>query len=299
MVPSWEVSPVRIPKITLFLFLFPSLALIVIFGLYPVIYNVFLSLKDVNLISYIRGTSKGVGFLNYQAVFGDSLFWKALYNTIVFTLLSIVLQMVVGFLLALLFYYEFPLKGFLQALVMIPWVMPIMVSGSFFRWFLNDNGFLNNLLATFGWIAEPVRWITSEKVVIYSLTAVNVWLGIPFNFILLYTGMQQIPEELYESAEIDGAVGWQRILYITLPMLKPVIVATFVLGCILTFKVFDLVWIITRGGPGGASHLLSTLSYSLAFDRFQFGKSATVLVLMQAIVITFVGISSRIRLEER
>lgn len=289
----------KIPKITLFLFLLPSLVLIFIFGVYPVVYNFFLSLRDVNLISYIRGTARDVGSLNYRTILGDALFWRALYNTIIFTLLSILLQMVVGFLLALLFNYEFPLKGFLQALVMIPWVMPIMVSGSFFRWFLNDNGFLNNLLASLNWIREPVRWITSEKTVIYSLTAVNVWLGIPFNFILLYTGMQQIPEELYESSEIDGAAGWQKVMYITLPMLKPVIVATFVLGCILTFKVFDLVWIITRGGPGGASHLLSTLSYSLAFDRFQFGKSAAVLVLMQIIVILFVGFSNRIRLEER
>lgn len=289
----------KIPKITLFLFLLPSLALIFIFGVYPVVYNLFLSLKDVNLISYIRGTARDVGSLNYRTILGDALFWRALYNTIIFTLLSILLQMVVGFLLALLFNYEFPLKGFLQALVMIPWVMPVMVSGSFFRWFLNDNGFLNNLLVSLNWIREPVRWITSEKTVIYSLTAVNVWLGIPFNFILLYTGMQQIPEELYESSEIDGAVGWQKVLYITLPMLKPVIVATFVLGCILTFKVFDLVWIVTRGGPGGASHLLSTFSYSLAFDRFQFGKSAAVLVLMQIIVILFVGFSNRIRLEER
>ncbi len=289
----------KIPKITLFLFLLPSLVLIFIFGVYPVVYNFFLSLRDVNLISYIRGTARDVGSLNYRTILGDALFWRALYNTIIFTLLSILLQMVVGFLLALLFNYEFPLKGFLQALVMIPWVMPIMVSGSFFRWFLNDNGFLNNLLASLNWIREPVRWITSEKTVIYSLTAVNVWLGIPFNFILLYTGMQQIPEELYESSEIDGAAGWQKVMYITLPMLKPVIVATFVLGCILTFKVFDLVWIITRGGPGGASHLLSTLSYSLAFDRFQFGKSAAVLVLMQIIVILFVGFSNRVRLEER
>jgi len=256
-------------------------------------------MKDVTLISYIRGTARGVGSLNYKAILDDPLFWRSLYNTITFTLLSILLQMTVGFLLALLFNYEFPLKGFFQALVMIPWVMPIMVSGSFFRWFLSDNGFLNNLLTTLGWIQEPVRWITSERLVIYSLTTVNIWLGIPFNFILLYTGMQQVPEELYEGADIDGASGWQKVTHITLPMLKPVIIATFVLGCILTFKVFDLVWIITKGGPGGASHLLSTFSYSLAFDRFQFGKSAAVLILMQIIVILFVGFSNRIRLEER
>ncbi|MGQ9623599.1 MAG: carbohydrate ABC transporter permease [Candidatus Caldatribacteriaceae bacterium] len=288
----------RISKTSLFLFLLPSIALVVVFGIYPVGYNGFLSMKDVNLISYIRGTSRGVGVSNYQTVLGDPLFRRALFNTVIFTLLSILLQMVVGFFLALLFPYEFPLKGFLQALIMVPWVMPIMVSGSFFRWFLSDNGFLNNFLATLGWIKEPVRWITSEKMVIYSLTGVNIWLGIPFNFILLYTGMQQIPEELYESADIDGATGWQKVLHITLPMLRPVIIATFILGCILTFKVFDLVWIITKGGPGGASHLLSTLSYSLAFDRFQFGRSAAVLVLMQVIVVLFVGLSYRIRLEE-
>ncbi|NLY05703.1 carbohydrate ABC transporter permease, partial [Candidatus Sordicultor fermentans] len=149
------------------------------------------------------------------------------------------------------------------------------------------------------WIKEPVRWITTEKMAIYSLTVVNVWLGIPFNFILLYTGMQQIPEELYESSEIDGATGWQKVVYITLPMLKPVVIATFILGCILTFKVFDLVWIVTKGGPGGASHLLSTFSYSLAFDRFQFGKSAAVLVLMQIIVVLFIGFSNRMKWEER
>lgn len=289
----------KMSKVYLLLFLLPSLALILIFGIYPVVYNGFLSVKDVTLISYIRGTARNVGSLNYKAILDDPLFWRSLYNTITFTLLSIVLQMVVGFLLALLFNYEFPLKGFLQALVMIPWVMPIMVSGSFFRWFLSDNGFLNNFLAALGWIQEPVRWISSEQLVVYSLTAVNIWLGIPFNFILLYTGMQQIPEELYEGADIDGASGWQKVLYITLPMLRPVIIATFVLGCILTFKVFDLVWIITKGGPGGASHLLSTFSYSLAFDRFQFGKSAAVLILMQIIVILFVGFSNRIRLEER
>ncbi len=289
----------KISRTSLLFFLIPSLVLVIFFGIYPIVYNVFLSFKDVNLISYIRGTARSVGIANYSDILVNATFWKALTNTAVFTLVSIFLQMVVGFLLALLFDREFPLKGLFQALVMIPWVMPIMVSGSFFRWFLSDNGFLNNFLTALGWIKEPVMWITTERMAIYSLTTVNVWLGIPFNFILLYTGMQQIPGELYESAAIDGAKGWQRVLYITLPVLKPVIITTFVLGCILTFKVFDLVWIVTKGGPGGASHLLSTFSYSLAFDRFQFGKSTAVLVLMQIIVIVFIGFSNRMKWEER
>lgn len=282
---------------SLYLFLIPSLLLILFFAIYPIIYNVFLSFKDVNLISYIRGTARYIGFANYSAILRDPLFWKALYNTLVFTFLSVIFQMIIGFFIALLFNKEFPLKGFFQALIMLPWVMPIMVSGSFFRWFLSDNGFLNNFLESIGLIKEPVQWITSGDNALWSLIAVNIWLGIPFNFILLYTGLQEIPEELYESAQIDGAGKWQTVLYIVIPYLRPVIITTFILGCILTFKVFDLVWIVTRGGPGGASHLLSTLSYSLAFDRFQFGKSSAVLVLMQIIVIAFVALTMRTKLE--
>lgn len=283
---------------SIYFFVLPSLLLILIFAVYPIIYNVFLSLKDVNLISYIRKSAKYVGLSNYLSVLSDPLFWRSLYNTLVFTFFSVIFQMIIGFLIALLFNKDFPLKGFFQALVMLPWVMPIMVSGSFFRWFLSDNGFLNNLLESIGLIKEPIRWITSGDNALWSLIAVNIWLGIPFNFILLYTGLQEIPEELYESAQIDGAGKIQTIFYIVLPFLKPVILTTFILGCILTFKVFDLVWIVTRGGPGGASHLLSTLSYSLAFDRFQFGKSSAVLVLMQIIVILFVGLTMKVRMEE-
>lgn len=257
-----------------------------------------MSFKDVNLITYIRGTAKYIGFSNYLEVLKDPLFWGAFKNTLVFTGLSLFFQMTIGFGIALLFNYEFPLKGFLQALIMVPWVMPIMVSGTYFRWTFGDSGFLNNLLISLGWIKEPIRWITSEKLAVYSITFANIWLGIPFNYLLLYTGLQEIPEELYESAEIDGAKGWQKVLYITLPCLKPVILTTLVLGCIFTMKVFDLVWIITKGGPGGASHLFTTLSYSLAFDRFQFGKSSAVIILMLLIVIALVFALNKVKIEE-
>lgn len=285
-------------KGVLCIFLLPSIVLVVSFGIYPTFYNFLLSLRDVNLISYIRGTAKYVGFSNYSSILRDTLFWKAFLNTFIFTGLSLLFQMIIGFMIALLFNYEFPLKGFLQALVMIPWVMPIVVSGTYFRWIMSDNGFLNNLLMALGWIKEPIRWITSEKLVIYSLSFANIWLGIPFNFILIYTGLREIPEELYESAEIDGARGWQKVLYITIPCLKPVLVTTLILGCIFTMKVFDLVWIITRGGPGGVSHLFTTFSYSLAFDRFQFGRSSAVVIIMLLIVIALVLVLNKAKLEE-
>ena len=281
-----------------YLFILPALIYIIIFGVYPTVHNIILSLKDVSLITYIRGSSQFVGLSNYIKVLQDPVFHRTLINTIIFTALSIFFQMLIGFLLALLFHHDFPLKGLLQSLIMIPWVIPIIVSGSFFKWLFSDNGMLNNFLASLGMIREPIRWITSESLAIFSLTLANIWLGIPFNFILLYTGIQEIPEELYESAEIDGASGFQKVLYITLPLLKPVIVTTLTLGCIFTIKVFDLVWIVTKGGPGDASHLFSSLSYSLAFDRFQFGESAAVLIIMLLIVIGLVIALNMIKIEE-
>lgn len=269
---------------TAYFFLLPALLYVLVFGLYPLLYNVSLSLKDVTFITYVQGTARFVGLGNYSELANDPIFRRTFSNTLLFTGLSILFQFTIGFFLALLFNRSFPLKGVLQSLIMVPWVLPIIVSGSFFRWFFSDNGMLNGFLTAFGITTRPIPWITSGHLPIFSVTMANIWLGIPFNFVLLYTGLQGIPEELLESAAIDGATGWQRVVYIITPLLRPVILATLTLGCIFTIKVFDLVWIITQGGPGDVSHLFSTLSYSLAFNRLHFGKASAVLVVMLLVV---------------
>ncbi len=265
-------------------FLLPALLYVLIFGLYPLLYNVSLSLRDVTFITYVQGTARFVGLGNYRDLLQDPIFRRTFTNTLLFTGLSLFFQFTIGFALALLFFRPFPLKGLLQSLIMVPWVLPIIVSGSFFRWFFSDNGMLNGFLTAFRIAARPIPWITSGHLPIFSVTMANIWLGIPFNFVLLYTGLQGIPEELLESAAIDGATGLQRVLYIVTPLLKPVILATLTLGCIFTVKVFDLVWIITQGGPGDVSHLFSTFSYSLAFNKLHFGKASAVLVVMLLVV---------------
>jgi multiple sugar transport system permease protein len=282
----------------LYFFLIPILVYQLIFGIYPLIYNLILSLKDVNLITYIRGTSQWIGLSNYVQILKDTVFQRAFFNTLVFTGLSISFQFIIGFLLALLFNRSFPLKGLLQSLIMVPWVLPIIVSGSFFRWFFSDRGILNGFLLSWGLIDKPIPWITSQILPIFSVTMVNIWLGIPFNFVLLYTGLRAIPLELFESVDIDGANWWQKIIFITVPLLKPVIIITLTLGCIFTVKAFDVVWIITKGGPGDVSHLLSTLSYSLAFNKFHFGKASSVLVIMLWLVIGLIILLNSIRAEE-
>jgi len=282
----------------LYFFLIPALMYQLIFGIYPLIYNFILSLKDVNLITYMGGTSQWIGLSNYVQTLKDTVFQRAFFNTLVFTGLSLSFQFIIGFLLALLFNRSFPLKGLLQSLIMVPWVLPIIVSGSFFRWFFSDRGMVNGFLLSWGLIDKPIPWITSQALPIFSVTMANIWLGIPFSFVLLYTGLRAIPLELFESAEIDGANWWQKVLFIAVPLLKPVIITTLTLGCILTVKVFDLVWIITKGGPGEVSHLLSTLSYSLAFDKFQFGKASSVLVIMLLLTIGLTIFLNSIRAKE-
>ncbi len=288
----------KISSYKLYFFLLPSLLFILIFGIYPLAYNIVLSLKDTTLISYIGGASRWVGFSNYSEIIRNPVFQRTFFNTLIFTGLSLCFQFIIGFLLALLFNHSFPLKGVLQSLIMIPWVLPIIVSGSFFKWFFNDKGMLNGFLLSWGLISKPVPWITSQTLPLFSITMANVWLGIPFNFVLLYTGLSAIPLELFESAEIDGASGWQKVFFITIPLLKPVIITTLTLGCIFTVKVFDLVWIITQGGPADVSHLLSTFSYSLAFNKFHFGKASSVLVIMLCLVVGLTILLNSIKVEE-
>lgn len=282
----------------LYFFLIPALVYQLIFGIYPLIYNFILSLKDVNLITYMGGTSQWIGLFNYVQTLKDTVFQRAFFNTLVFTVLSLSFQFIIGFLLALLFNHSFPLKGLLQSLIMVPWVVPIIVSGSFFRWFFSDRGMLNGFLLSWGLIDNPAHWITSQILPLFSVTIANIWLGIPFSFVLLYTGLTAIPLELFESADIDGANWWQKAIFITVPFLRPVIITTLTLGCIFTVKVFDLVWIITKGGPGDVSHLLSTLSYSLAFSKFQFGKASSVLVIMLLVTISLTIFLNSIRGKE-
>ncbi len=281
-----------------YFFILPAIIFSVLFTIYPLAYNIALSFKDVTAISLIQGTSKFVGFDNYMEIFNDPVTGRAALNTVIFTFFSILFQFIIGFLIALLFNKEFPLRDFMISLVMLPWFIPVLVSGTVFKFFFLDTGFINGLLLSLGLTSRAVPWITDSNMAIYSLTIANIWLGIPFNFIMLYTGLKGIPTELYESAEVDGAVGLKKTMYVTVPLLKPVIITTLLLGAIFTIKVFDLVWIITRGGPGNSSHLLSTYSYQLAFSNYNFGLGAAVSVIMILIIIFVVGVLNLIKIED-
>lgn len=277
------------------LFVLPALLYVGVMLLYPLAYNVSLSLHDVTFASFIKGGSRWVGLQNYKALGMDPQFTRTLFNTLIFLGGSIFFQFVIGFSLALLFSKRFPLNNLLKGLIMLPWFVPIATSAIVFRWLFADTGLINSFLIGAGLVGSPINWITSSKLAIVSVTIANIWLGIPFNFIMLLTGLKAVPAELYECAAIDGAREWQKVVYISLPLLRNVIAATLILGSVLTIKVFDLVWLLSKGGPAGASHLFSTYSYSLAFERFRFGYSAAVIFVMVLIVAAVMPLVNRIK----
>src|SRR3954447_5189121 len=188
------------------LFVVPAaLTLIALFG-YPVVKNLVMSFQNYTLRTFINGKAPWVGLQNYVAVVTDELFSKALVNTALFTVGSIVGQFVIGMLLALFFHKNFPLHGVLRALFLLPWLIPLIVGSAAWRAMLEqDSGIINVMLQSLGIIDAPIPWLTSPEVALVSVILVNIWLGIPFNLTLLYSGLQDIPEELYEAGALDGA----------------------------------------------------------------------------------------------
>ncbi|WP_426518300.1 carbohydrate ABC transporter permease [Diaminobutyricibacter sp. McL0618] len=245
-------------------FVAPVVIYLVVFYAFPLYRNIELSVKDYTVRSFVEGNAPFVGFDNYIKVFQDPTFAPAFLHTALFTIISIVFQFTIGMALAVFFHQNFRLSGTLRALFLVPWLLPLIVSASTWSWMLNsDSGVVNAVLHTFG--VAPVNWLTSPQWALTSVIIANIWIGIPFNLVILYSGLQNIPADLYEAASLDGANGWQKFWRITFPLLRPVSAITILLGLVYTLKVFDIIWIMTRGGPGTASTTFATWSYQLGF----------------------------------
>lgn len=241
---------------------------------YPVLYSFSLSFRTATVDTFVNGAMSFCGLDNYLAVVADPVFWVALTNTVVFTLISLLFQFGIGFFLALLFQERFLLKNVCLSLLLIPWVAPLLTSANIFKALFNQVGPINQICMMLGIGAKP--WLDEPKFALAATIVTNIWVGFPFNFILLYAGMRSIPPEIYEAAKLDGASYWSRVLHMTAPILKPVAVAVLMLGTIYTVKVFDIVWIMTGGGPANGSHLLSTYAYQTGFSLLNFGEAAAI-----------------------
>lgn len=276
-------------SITPYTFVLPVVVFLAALIAFPVFFNLRISFYDLRAVNLLSGDAPWVGLDNYRAVLANPLFHQAVRNTLLFTAGSIAFQLSIGLALALYYHQRFPGASWMRGLYLIAWTVPAVSVAAVFRWlFEGQVGAINHILNTVGILDTRVLWLTDPSVALGAVTVVNVWLGIPFNMALLLAALQGIPAELYEAADIDGANGFAKTRLITVPLLRPAIFAVLLLGLIYTFKVFDVVWATTQGGPFNATHLVSTLAYRQIFGQFRFGPGAAMLNLL-FVVLLFVA----------
>lgn len=244
---------------------------------FPIVYNFVLSFNNTDVITIGQHSEKFVGLQNYIDLFKISTMRTSIINTIVFTAGSIILQFVLGFALALLFNKNFRLAKPIRGILLISWMVPVTVTALLSKFMLSSSGgIINEILLNLHFISKPLDFLVSLNMAMPSVIGINVWIGIPFNMILLTTGLSNIPVSYYEAAEVDGANAFVRFFKITLPLMKASMLSVIVLGVIYTFKVFDLIFVSTGGGPVDATEVMSTYAYRLSFTQYSFSKGAAV-----------------------
>jgi multiple sugar transport system permease protein len=262
-------------SLTRWLFILPAIIFVAIFFGYPIVQNVVMSFQNYTTSTFYTGNAPWIGFANYATIFTSSLFSTTIINTALFTVGSIVVQFAVGLGLALFFKRHFPLSNFLRSLLLLPWLLPLIASSAVWKWILDqDSGALNQFLGLFGIPATP--WLVSPSLALVAVIGVNIWLGIPFNTTILYSGLQAVPEEQYEAAALDGATGWKAFWHITWPSIRSVVSVVIVLGVVYTLKVVDIILGLTGGGPANSTETLATWAYQKSFVQFVFGQGAAI-----------------------
>jgi len=254
---------------------------------FPIIFSIIMSFQNYTMETLISKNPRWIWFDNYIEVFQNPAFLASFSHSLTFTFFSILFQFLIGLGLALLFSKAFPLHNMMRGLLLSGWQIPSVVTGTLFLWLFNlDYGMVNFILTSFHIIAEPIAWLFQSDTALIAVIIANIWLGIPFNTILLTAGLSGLPQDVYEAATVDGASGWQKLYFITIPLLRSTIFALLMLGFIYTLRVFDLIWIITKGGPGTATEVLPTFAYRLSFISFNFGQSAAVAVIMMIVLLS-------------
>ena len=259
------------------LMIVPPMAFLVALVGYPFVYGIWLSLENRPVAQ--AGTF--VGLANFAADFRDPVFWQVVRNTFVYTGAATVLKMVGGLGLALVMNQAFPLKNLVRAAMLLPFIVPTVLSAIAWMWILDPSFSVINWLMVHTGITNPgPSWLGNAGWAMSSLIVVNTWRGLPFYAITLLAGLQTIPPDLYEAATIDGASALDRFRYVTLPLLKPVVFIVTMFSLIFTFSDFQLVYVLTRGGPANATHLFATYAFDIAMSGGQFGLGASVALTM-------------------
>jgi multiple sugar transport system permease protein len=276
------------PTVLGFLFVAPAELVLLIFLAYPFILGLWLGFTD----TVVGREGSFVGLENYQELLEDSAFWLTVFNTFLYTVVAVLLKAVLGIGLAVVLNRDFKAKGLVRAIVLLPWIVPTALSAICF-WWLYDSTFsgISWVLMRLGLIDNMINFLGDPWNARFSLIAANVWRGIPFFTIGLLAGLQTISPELYEAADLDGASSWSKFRKITLPLITPLLAVVTAFSTIWTFADFQLIWIITKGGPAGATHVFGTLSFQRAMAGGHFGEGAAISNFMLPILVVCVLIS--------
>jgi multiple sugar transport system permease protein len=273
-----------------YLFIIPIVVVILGLIAYPFFHAIWLSLCE----KYIGKPGHFIGLDNFIALLGDATFLRTLRNSFVFTFTSLIIKVTLGLLLALLLNQSFRFRNVFRGLLFLPWIIPIAIGALVWRWTFNDMyGSINYILLKTGLADKPLPWLGSSGLAMFSVIAVNVWRSLPFYGLTLLAGMQTIPKHLYEAAEIDGASRFQKFLFITLPGIKHVLIVVTMLGTIWTFANFEIVFIMTKGGPSVATHLFATLTYEIGIFGYSLGKGVAVSLYMFPMLAAMIIILAR------
>ncbi|MEM7024943.1 MAG: sugar ABC transporter permease [Pseudomonadota bacterium] len=277
-------------------FLAPAMLLVGILMYYPMIGTV---IESLYATSFINPNPAFVGLSLYQKLFASGDFRTIVWNSVIWTIFVVLLQNVFGFAVALLLNRELPTSGVMRSLVLLPWVLPGVVAAILWRFMYDPQlGLINSFLVRLG-LADPgIAWLAESSTAMGAAIVAAVWKGFPFSTVIYLAALQNVDREQIEAAIIDGASAFRRLIHVIIPAISNVIGINLVLTTILTFNYFDMIWVLTRGGPQNATHIFPTKIYELGFGQFRFGDAATygvmsILVLSVLIVLYFLAQRSR------
>jgi multiple sugar transport system permease protein len=276
-------------------FMLPAAAFLLLFLAYPLVLGVYLSFTDTR----IGRDGVWTDLDNYEWLWEDSVFWLSVFNTLLYTTVASVIKFALGLYLALLLNRHMPFKAIIRAVVLIPFIVPTVLSAIAFWWIFDTQfSILTWMLQGLGLIDHQVNWLGDVDNARGAVIFANIWRGVPFIAITLLAGLQTVSPSLYEAATIDGASRWQLFRHITYPMLTPIIAVVMTFSVLFTFTDFQLIWVLTRGGPVNATHLMATLSYQRAILGGYLGEGAAIATamipfLLTAIMFSWFGLQKR------
>jgi multiple sugar transport system permease protein len=285
-------------KSRLLAIVFVAPALIVLAGIlgWPLVSAVLLSMQDVRTIG---SAGQWVGLQNYRAVLSNQSFWMAVVMSIIWVVANAVVQTVLALVTALTLNQNFPGVRIARTWVILTWIVPTVVVVIIWRWlFSTSGGMINPLLAQAGLIDRPIGFFSRPWTAMATLIFINSWRWFPFIALMMLAGLTRIPSDLYEAARIDGASGWRSFTRITWPLLAPTLGVLTVVGTLLSFNVFDIIWLMTAGGPAGGTRTLPVIIYETAFKGYKLSEAATMSVLATILLMAFALVASRTLMRE-